>query len=556
MAQLVISCAGALAVFLAVYIKKKSLILSFLLSPTVFLSLLFLFNYQLTVKYRKEIKETVCLLVDKSRSVPSFNPGLLPDDIKVFYFADTVSENTNRLNDQYTALYDSLNYLKIKFGGNTKIAVISDFNDNYSYIPFEKLPDIYPIIIKPVNKTNNDPLSLTEAALPEYLQSGQKENIKIKIESARDQKADLKIIDSGRNIRNIPVHLKPGENESDIPLVPGRPGFHIISFTIDNKEDRYTNNNSIVRAIDVLPEFYKILLISGKPSAEFAFIRRFLAGLKWIKTDAVVLKEYRDKIRFPECLSYNGIILLDLKDSQFSDLTELIKAIKAQKPIFYEPGLNEYHEMRQLLGLFSIGPALENFKEKTFNYDNSELIVKTALDEKDLLIEPLPRSRVFFGFDTWKWDFSRLGEDIAYNLFAHFWQNNVNFLIGDKNQGLLFNKLNYITGENNPAGVSAPGIYRRPTNRQETLYSISDNPMENGMLTENRETAAGYNSNFIYLDQITNLGGYLKNLRNGKITYQNAQFEIGFRNNIIIFLLIVLCSAAFWILKDYFEIKG
>ena len=132
------------------YYKKGPWAASIIFSLIIFLLIAFLLQIKISLDYSLSKKPVVNLLIDNSLSLESNLKQIhniqqlskIPS-VKVFYFADILSENTNELNPEFSSLYDSLNTLRNKVPENESIIVISDFQDNYSISSFKTWQNIY-----------------------------------------------------------------------------------------------------------------------------------------------------------------------------------------------------------------------------------------------------------------------------------------------------------------------------------------------------------------------------------------------------------------------------
>jgi hypothetical protein len=542
--------------------KKRSLLPFLLLGFALLLMILFIFNAHWDFHYRTILPPYVFVLVDKSLSV-----GNVPDlknspILRINYFADTVSEKTNGLNPEFTALFDSIRTIKNKAGMDSKIIVLSDFNDNASLSPSEKFPFVYPVIVQ--NETNErNRISLYKVEMPEWIQA--KEGVKIKIftyvsgsvsASVNSIKAKLTLKNEKNVLSEKIVTLKTGLNELSWEQTFSFAGCQLIQFQVENLSDPAAKPSSLSRLVQSVPEFYRIYFLAGKPSEEYAFVKRFLGKIKWVKIESALLKQKGETIAIPNLQNDSGVILMDLEDRQIRNFEALQEARKRKIPIFYQVGLNEISQTRLLLGLFTNGNFMENFSERKFLYNNNELIVKSILDSEGLIWDFQDKGRVFWGWDTWKWDFMKIPEELAYQNFENFWQNNLHFILEESGMGMELEKLNYVLGEENPLHQNKKGIYSFLTNQKEEKIFISDNPEELALKTPNLEIARNYQTNLIFLDQIKDFEGYAKTIMGNQKVFVEKILTIDFRSNIIIFLLIAACLIFFWILSDYEKIKG
>jgi len=531
--------------------KLKRYLPSIFFSIFCFFLALFLFDYHMTLKWKKAMPETIYLLIDRSLSMPDLKLSANESEtLKVFYFADTISKKSSLLNPQYTALFDSINLIKSRFGDSAKTIVISDFNDNYSFLPFKSYDFIYPVI--PQSDYSNPVFSLLDVKYPDIVQSGEVEQAEVKIYSKKNEDIFVKVYQNNSLILEKKENIKRGLQSLTIPLFIEKEGFHSLRFDISSRNEV----QSFSRIIQAVPQFYRIMFICGRPSPEYVFLKRFIEKIKWIRADYFLLKSSEEKIKDVDLTKYSGLILMDIKDSHFQSLSTIEKAIIKKIPIFYETGLRKYHEIKNILGLFTNHIYNEEFKEKKFIFNNQELLVKTSLASKEIIQEISENIKIFFGFETWRWGFSRELGDFSVNLFEEFWQNQINFLIKSKSKNIILEKLNYVIGEQNPLNTNATGIFFLQTNGQKIPFLVYTNLSEINLKEVNIEAAKKYNSNITFLNQIKEISTFINEIRGQKKVVQTEILEINFRKNIISILIMIISIVLFFFSRDYLEIKG
>lgn len=560
MIAVIVAVLTAIAAYLFIVLFKKRSVISGILFATVFLlGLLFLFGYRFSFTHSYKSNPPLYFLIDKSISA-SLNTAEhnILDRLKkkskkdrIYYFADTLSKDSKNLNTQYTAMFDSLMTLRRNIEKDARVVIVSDFYDNSSFnIPLLDSTNLYSDNIFPivVGKTIADKIAIFDVKVDDIVQAGDKTSITVDIYSTSQTTAKLTVRQNNKTIITKTVDLNIGINTFRLSHKFYSKGYRQLKFIV--------GGDSSEKLISVVPDFYKILVVVGRPSVEYAFFKRFLDKLKWIKSDFVLLKRKGQKVYLPSLSKYTGVVLIDIKDNQIENFSDLQKY---KKPIFYQTGLRSQWEIKKLVSLFSNMNLKYNLTEKQFIYNDNQFIVSIAFDTTELLCSPQPTRKIFFGWDTWKWDMITLPTGIDNNSYEVFWKNQVNFLISSEDRSFPLDKLNYIVGDTElqslPLKSTNIGVHSFISNSQWVKIMINNNSRELGVSGANNTIAHLFNSNTVFLHSIEDPDGFIKSVEgNTKIEIKKI-VTIDFRRNIIVFILMLVCIIIFWILSDREEIQ-
>lgn len=560
MIAVIVAVLTAIAAYLFIVLFKKRSVISGILFATVFLlGMLFLFGYRFSFTHRYKSNPPLYFLIDKSISA-SLNTAEnnILDRLKkknkkdrIYYFADTLSKDSKNLNSQYTAMFDSFITLRRNIEREARVVIVSDFHDNSSFnIPLLDSTNLYSDNIFPivVGKTIADKVAIHCVKIDDIVQAGDKTSITVDIYSTSQTTAKLTVRQNNKTIITKTVDLNIGINTFRLSHKFYSKGYRQLKFIV--------GGDSSEKLISVVPDFYKILVVVGRPSVEYAFFKRFLDKLKWIKSDFVLLKRKGQKVYLPSLSKYTGVVLIDIKDNQIENFSDLQKY---KKPIFYQTGLRSQWEIKKLVSLFSNMNLKYNLTEKQFIYNDNQFIVSIAFDTTELLCSPQPTRKIFFGWDTWKWDMITLPTGIDNNSYEVFWKNQVNFLISSEDRSFPLDKLNYIVGDTElqslPLKSTNIGVHSFISNSQWVKIMINNNSRELGVSGANNTIAHLFNSNTVFLHSIEDPDGFIKSVEgNTKIEIKKIVI-IDFRRNIIVFILMLVCIIIFWILSDREEIQ-
>lgn len=545
------------AVFLVLFlVKKTSWYNAFFFGFFVLLALLFLFRQEWTFRFERKTKPPVIFLIDKSLSVagiPHHIPGEILKKYPVYYFADTVSERTNGLNPEITSLYDAVRSLRNTAGPAARIFAVSDFNDNgsvYLNRP-EKSPYVYPVILRKKNTAPENPV-LYDVRFPDFVEAGEPVGFTVLVYAPRVSRADLEIRDGEKILFRKSVTAGPeiSTNDLTLPEGPGFTGNRILTFRIAGSSGD-NRDQTVLRSVDSIPAMQKILFLCGRPSEEFAFLKRFLEKIRWLRTEVVLLKSAQETFQASRIdARYHAVILMDLSPAQLTGgwPPKIIQA--SSVPVFYQTGLRAPDEIYSLVRAFTnLRPApLAGTGEKKFSYNGNDLIIQTSCGMDQDLIDAGQHTRVFFGWGTWKWDFIRSKEDIAYNLYDSFWQNQINYLLSASVSASLPEKLNEIAGENPER--PAVGNYTIQTNGKSFLVRVGHNPPEVSGIPANIKAASFYQTNLFFADQPLNYPELIRQAAGNELVKTVQTIRIDFTRNWFVFLLMALSLILFWIFRD------
>lgn len=552
------SIVGAVLFFL---FKRKWLITSILFGLCLLFFGMFLFGKTLSYEVSIDEQSEIYLLIDSSKSAriildQSGNSEILQgiqeeiDKDKIFYFADNFSHNTNQINEQYSAIYDTIYSINREMNEHSRLLVISDFNDNYSLLTPVMSDNIYPVLL---DSEVDDRVSIYQLNVDEYLQTGDKSQISVNIQSETEQTAYLELSTEQIDIYQGDVQLSPGTNLFSFKQSFYQEGYSLIKAEIFEKGDVYTNNNTTARLVKVIPSYYKILVIAGKPSQELAFLRRFLNDIKWIETEFTILKTDTNTINPDELYTYSGLILLDIHNKQVENPSQLSTY---QGGLLYLPGLNSPEKVLPLIRLFTNLNDDPGEGEIKFEYNDHELFVDTQFKNSDMLIIPSSGTAIFLGWNTWKWDFMNLAVGIDMNYYNEFWKNQLIFLISSDKTAKIQDNLNYVQGEDLPIQTDSTGMVDFYTNGQTASFYVGENPSETGILTSNYKVAKRYSTNISYLSEMENIPEWLNSIRGSQVYQTVKTITIDFKHNIWLFITFLIFLILFWLSADWADIKS
>ncbi len=454
---------AAIALILSVYLIKLSWDKSwarwaFAVNMLFICALLVLFGlqYKISVKQPSALRRTVVAAVDVSAST-----GLKMNELKdiadriwsdysleVIPFSDDAKGTEGA---EATGMVKSLKAILAYAAGRYNdddiagFVVISDGNET------EKIDDLknnlflagkFPhnvVYLSTDNKQVNFDKSVSIIKSPRFTPKYSKEKIyfSVSVSGAKLEGVPVDLKLNGKNIGTTFVHLDGGYGEGSIELVIKHAGVNLLEAAVaEDSRETITGNNKDYAVIEGIYKGFRVLHISGHPSADTAFIRRGLQNIPGVdmisfyilRTNTQVNKAKDNElslIPFPtdqlfrdELDNFDLIIINDFLLTQFLNsnyINNIVKFVEAGGGLLVIGGPMSFKREDYFSNKFeSILPLAASTGE---NYDNREYNVKpnkisefTPLSElksiKDSKIKGLNRvqikdwANVFYSTDS------------------------------------------------------------------------------------------------------------------------------------------------------------
>ena len=153
---------------------------------------------------------------------------------------------------------------------------------------------------------------------------------------------DKKMVDS-----KVIVLPAEGDLAVSFDYLPGTEGQHVLTVSVPPLVGEYDNrNNSSSVSVNVKKGKYSVLLIGGEPQSDFAFIRRDLESSEDFVVSALVQRNAQDFYEKDALkvlsLKYDAVVLCDFPNSNSGDtFASVQKLLKEQNPaVMYFSGRN------------------------------------------------------------------------------------------------------------------------------------------------------------------------------------------------------------------------
>ncbi len=370
---------------------KKIFLLSLIRAIAVFLTFLLIAEPILTLITKSEKSPAVAILIDNSKSM-GIRDGLgdrkkttkeivdkltnikLPGEKKFFIFSGDAIEKEKITTDSLTfsgGLTDITKALKkvqtISDKENVKsIILVSDgvYNSGENPIYFSDKIGI-PVFTIGVGDSNiQKDLKIVDVIANEVAYTGMETPVMVKIESSQfeGQNVQVYLYDENKEIAREKITLGSGVNQQivNFKFIPQEEGTKKFTFKIQQlpNEISYQNNQKSFY-VKVLRGKHKILILSGAPSPDLAFIKRVIAENKNYEIISYTEKKGKDFIEgnfdFKKAEECDAFVLIGYP-VKTSD-TELISKLKdiiisRNKPVLFVMSRNiDFEKLKILSGV-------------------------------------------------------------------------------------------------------------------------------------------------------------------------------------------------------------
>lgn len=523
------------------FLKKQKTLEALFFSLALLFGLFFLFQTEIAFDFRVKLENRPYLLIDVSESCVDLENEILRGLIdeagksRTYYFSDRVSQNPQELSPQKTALFDSLKLLQKELPENARVLLYSDCNDN------DSLSEDSEVFITTVLLSDANQLvpKFFDTTLPELIEAEEKTDFEIEIVSPYPTNLTLTLFQDDAKTATQSFSLEEGKNSVEISHVFSGEGFRTLSFKMGNE--------SLTRMAYLSGGFYSVMLAAGRPSEEFAAVKRFLQNIRYIDLESQVLISKEETLDFSSIGDYDGLLLMDVTSSQIEDFSPL-KNFDGK--IFYSVGLQSFSSGVLLhftnLSVFPVSSS------KNFEYQGKDLTVDTAYDADDILIKS-ENLRIFFGWNSWKWDFRNLPLGYSENAFDSFWKNQVSFLIENESVLPTDENLNRLLGED---GLETIGKTNLLENGESISVWVDHNPRETGKLNPDFSTASALSESQTNLSEIEDAKAFYRSFTGDERISEWKHFSLNFAESILTLIGFFVFALLFWIFSDIWHISS
>jgi uncharacterized membrane protein len=354
--------------------NARSIVIWLAQTALIALVLLMLWHPAISVARLRPQQNVVAVLIDHSRSMGIADEGkprlqnaedlldnqLLPDlnkrfQVRLYEFGrDAVRVDQARglaADDNATRIGDSLKHIAAEAGTMPlgAIVVLSDGGDNTGGIDRDTIEQLRQLRI-PVHTVGFGPdhfakdIEIVDVAAPARALAQSKLSARVAIRQHGYAGATVKLMvrENDHPISEQAIVLKPDAEQSETVVFNAGPaGAHSFQIGVAPMAgEQNTQNNAIVRLVNVVPRKMRILYMEGEPRWEYKFIRRALEDDPSIEI-VTILRTTQNKIYrqgtvdshelengFPtkaeELFKYDGLIIGSVEANYFSNEQQAI----------------------------------------------------------------------------------------------------------------------------------------------------------------------------------------------------------------------------------------
>ncbi len=367
---------------------KKLTLLTLIRAIAVFLTFLLIAEPILTLIIKSEKPPAVAILIDNSKSmgikdgrgdrkrmtlevVEKLTKINIPGNKKFFTFATDVNEKDNITPDSLTfsgGLTDIAKALKkvkeISEKENVKsVILVSDgvYNSGENPVYFSDKMGMPIFTVGIGDSSVQKDLKIVDVIANDVAYTGVETPVMVKIENSQfeGQNVQVSLYDEKKEIAREKITLSPGINQQivNFKFVPQEEGMKKFTVKIQQlpNEISYQNNQKSFY-VKVLKGKHKILILSGAPSPDLAFIKRAVAGNKNYEIISYTEKRSKDFIEgnfdFKKVEECDAIVLIGfpVKTSDVEVINKIKEIISSRnKPVLFVMSRNIDFEKLKIL---------------------------------------------------------------------------------------------------------------------------------------------------------------------------------------------------------------
>lgn len=269
------------------------------------------FRYTMKVSAEKKKEDRVGFLVFGSEAAleTTVNSTLDPQKEKIFAVVGTDRTDLAAAIRLGTAAFPET--------GQKRLVVLSDGNENIGdalNAVLSAKPLGVSIDVLPMGVARGNDVSLQRMSLPSRVKKGQTVEVKIFVQSDRQQKGKLRLYRDEQFLGEQEVELEPGKNLFTFPQTLNEPNFYTYAAQVEVSGDIIPQNNRATAFVNVRGD-PRILLVTSDPAQDAtlaAALRSANIELRIVGAD-----------RFPETLaeiqSYDAIFLSNIPAGDLGD---------------------------------------------------------------------------------------------------------------------------------------------------------------------------------------------------------------------------------------------
>jgi len=470
--------------------KAKINILLFTLKTlSLFLLLLLIINPKIKTTKLENIKPTLSILIDNSKSISFFK-----EEKNVQDFISKLNNNSNLSNKFNTEnltfssdlkISDSLSFLgnetniykalaalnKLNNNKNAPIVLLTDGNqtigNDYEFINSKQT--IYPVIFGDTTKYKDLIVRQVNVNKYSYIKNKFPVEVILNYEGNKTVKSKFSIFKNGKTIfsKNIQFSKEKSSQIITTNLTATKEGVNYYTAAIQKiKDEKNTKNNDKSFSVEVIDEQTKVVLLTSVLHPDIGALKKAIESNKQRSVDVFMIDNFEKQ------LSNYQLIILYQPDNLFktilSDIKKLNsnflvvtgantdwKFINKQQLGFTKNYINQTENFGAIfnpsfltfsqkdIGFNQFSPLTDIFGEVTFSQEHQNLVLQNidGLETKQPLVavfeENNQKKGVIFGEGIWKWRASSYLNTNSFQDFDQFIGNLVQYISTKKKRNRL-----------------------------------------------------------------------------------------------------------------------
>jgi hypothetical protein len=468
---------------------KINILLFTLKILSLFLLLLLCINPKVKRTTLENIKPTLSILVDDSKSISFFKEEKNMQDFisklnnnsvlsNKFTIENLIFSTDLKISDRFSFLGNETNIYKaltaVNKLNNTKnapIVLLTDGNqtigNDYEFINSKQT--IYPIVFGDTIKYKDLLIRQINVNKYSYIKNKFPVEVILNYEGKGTVKTIFSIFRNGKTIFSKNIQFSKGENSQIITtnLSATKKGVNYYTAVVQKiKDEKNIKNNSKNFSVEVLDEQTKVLLLTAVLHPDIGAFKKAIESNKQRSVEVVMIDDFKNQIA-----NYQLIIVYQ-PNSSFNTILRKIKKensnfllitgantdwdfINKQQLNFSKKQLNQTEEygaiynpsfltfLQKDIGFNQFPPLIDKFGEIVFSREHQNVVLQNinGLQTEQPLISVLEENNqkigVIFGAGIWKWRAASYLKTNSFQDFDQFVGNVVQYLSSNKKRKRL-----------------------------------------------------------------------------------------------------------------------
>jgi hypothetical protein len=468
---------------------KINILLFTLKILSLFLLLLLCINPKVKRTTLENIKPTLSILVDDSKSISFFKEEKNMQDFisklnnnsvlsNKFTIENLIFSTDLKISDRFSFLGNETNIYKaltaVNKLNNTKnapIVLLTDGNqtigNDYEFINSKQT--IYPIVFGDTIKYKDLLIRQINVNKYSYIKNKFPVEVILNYEGKGTVKTIFSIFRNGKTIFSKNIQFSKGENSQIITtnLSATKKGVNYYTAVVQKiKDEKNIKNNSKNFSVEVLDEQTKVLLLTAVLHPDIGAFKKAIESNKQRSVEVVMIDNFKNQIA-----NYQLIIVYQ-PNSSFNTILRKIKKensnfllitgantdwdfINKQQLNFSKKQLNQTEEygaiynpsfltfLQKDIGFNQFPPLIDKFGEIVFSREHQNVVLQNinGLQTEQPLISVLEENNqkigVIFGAGIWKWRAASYLKTNSFQDFDQFVGNVVQYLSSNKKRKRL-----------------------------------------------------------------------------------------------------------------------